>query len=170
MDWTTPLTITLQPMTAETFQKYLEWSVPNYAEECVRTGNFPAETALQQAEEQFRQLLPQGMATPQQYLFTIHETSDNRAVGYLWFGGRGDATHPFAALYDLMVFPSERRRGYGRQALLALEARARELGLPAIRLHVFGHNHPARALYEKMGYVATNITMAKPVTAANTGE
>jgi hypothetical protein len=26
---------------------------------------------------------------------------------------------------------------------------------------VFGHNHEARALYEKLGYVATNIMMSK---------
>jgi hypothetical protein len=30
---------------------------------------------------------------------------------------------------------------------------------------VFGHNHGARTLYEKMGYNATSITMAKPVYA-----
>ncbi|HNT74270.1 MAG TPA: GNAT family N-acetyltransferase [Anaerolineae bacterium] len=159
-------TVALRPMTAATFKTYLEWSIPDYAEECVRAGNFPAEAALRMAEEQFQQLLPRGLDTPQQYLFTIHDTAQDTTVGYLWFGVRGDGDQPFAALYDLMVFPSERRRGYGMQALRALEMRVQDLRLSTIRLHVFGHNSSARALYEKMGYIVTNITMAKSLLAS----
>jgi hypothetical protein len=32
---------------------------------------------------------------------------------------------------------------------------------------VFGHNHGARALYEKMGYNKTSITMAKQIGAGD---
>ena len=39
-------------------------------------------------------------------------------------------------------------------------------GLSGIALHVFGHNREARALYRKLGYVATNINLYKPVPGA----
>ena len=42
-----------------------------------------------------------------------------------------------------------------------MERRVRDLGGHQIGLHVFGHNQPAYAMYTKLGYVPTNITMAK---------
>jgi ribosomal protein S18 acetylase RimI-like enzyme len=45
--------------------------------------------------------------------------------------------------------------------MLALEVKARELGLATLSLHVFVFNHEARALYEKLGYAITNINMSK---------
>lgn len=64
-------------------------------------------------------------------------------------------------MYDFLVYEPYRRCGYGWQALQALEQNVRALGLDTIGLHVFGHNHAARALYEKAGYEVTNINMAK---------
>ncbi len=51
----------------------------------------------------------------------------------------------------------------GEQAFQALEIKVRELGLHTIALHVFGHNHAARAMYEKLGYITTNVQMLKTV-------
>ena len=36
-----------------------------------------------------------------------------------------------------------------------------ELGIDRVELHVFGHNAPARALYEKAGYTPASIVMVK---------
>jgi RimJ/RimL family protein N-acetyltransferase len=47
------------------------------------------------------------------------------------------------------------------QAMTKLEGEAKRLGLDRIGLHVFGHNSAARPLYEKLGYVPTNINMVK---------
>src|SRR5215213_8072368 len=53
----------------------------------------------------------------------------------------------------LMVAASHRRMGIGA-ALLAQAARwAREGGVHKLELHVFPHNAPAIALYERCGYV-----------------
>ncbi|HSO28244.1 MAG TPA: GNAT family N-acetyltransferase, partial [Anaerolineales bacterium] len=68
---------------------------------------------------------------------------------------------PTAFIYDFVIDEAYRRRGYGRLALLALEDKAREMGIDQIALHVFGHNHAARALYESVGYQVTNLQMAK---------
>jgi RimJ/RimL family protein N-acetyltransferase len=45
-----------------------------------------------------------------------------------------------------------------------VEDKARELDAGKVELHVFGHNHGVRALYEELGYTATSIVMAKPVS------
>jgi ribosomal protein S18 acetylase RimI-like enzyme len=153
--------VELIPMTGDRFHTYLGFAIASYAQETVRAGNMAPERALQAAESQFQSLLPDGLDTPDQYLFAIRDTVQDKDVGYLWFGFRNDGGKSFTALYDFLIFEGCRRQGYGTRALQALEKKAKAQGLDEIRLHVFGHNHPARALYEKMGYVATNITMAK---------
>jgi RimJ/RimL family protein N-acetyltransferase len=39
----------------------------------------------------------------------------------------------------------------------------RDLGLPRIMLHVFGHNRPARALYAKLGFEEVDLILSKTV-------
>ena len=51
--------------------------------------------------------------------------------------------------------------GFATQAMLALEEKAKELGLVILRLHVFTHNAVARSLYEKLGYEVSSLNMAK---------
>jgi RimJ/RimL family protein N-acetyltransferase len=53
----------------------------------------------------------------------------------------------------LMVARRHRRRGFGTALLLAAEEWARGAGIRKLELHVFPHNEPAIALYEKLGYV-----------------
>ena len=52
----------------------------------------------------------------------------------------------------LMVEAGHRRRGVGRALLAAAEEWARRNGIGKIELHVFPHNTPAIALYERTGY------------------
>jgi RimJ/RimL family protein N-acetyltransferase len=44
-----------------------------------------------------------------------------------------------------------------------------DLGAGKVELHVFGHNHGARALYEKLGYTTTSIVMTKAVIKEDVG-
>ena len=71
---------------------------------------------------------------------------------------RGD-DRSSAYLWDFAIFEQYRRGGYASEALRLLKEKVREQGLNPISLHVFGHNHPARELYEKSGYVVTNVNM-----------
>ena len=153
--------VDLIPMSEDEFHEYLGPAIAGYAEELVRAGNVASDQAFQSAEAQFDNLLPQGLDSPGQHLFSIWDPARSRRVGTLWFGIRDDGDRPFAALYDFLIFEVYQRQGYGHQALLSLEQQVKVLGFDMIRLHVFGHNRAARALYEKMGYVATNVTMAK---------
>ena len=52
----------------------------------------------------------------------------------------------------LMVAARFRRRGVGSALLAAAEEWARNAGVTKLELHVFPHNFPAIALYERLGY------------------
>lgn len=153
--------IHLVPMSESDFQTYRERVIAEYAEESVRGGHWSAEEAYERARRQTEELLPEGIATPNQYFYTLIDATTQTPVGILWFALRSQAGQQIAFIYDIAIDPPFRRQGYATQALRALEDEARTHGVGQIRLHVFGHNHGARALYEKLGYDAINILMAK---------
>ena len=155
--------IKLIPLSEADFQTHLAFVIDDYAQDHVTAGNWPAEGARERSEKEFQQLLPQGLATPGQYLLAAYDDELVQKVGLLWFAVDEQQKPPSAFIYDFLIDEAYRRRGYGRFALLALEEKAREMGIGQIGLHVFGHNHAARALYEQLGYEATNIHMAKKV-------
>ncbi|HAL16386.1 MAG TPA: GNAT family N-acetyltransferase [Anaerolineaceae bacterium] len=155
--------IKLQPMSPAEFQVYLERSVAEYADDKVKAGNWPQEGALERSRQEFNKYLPQGLDTPENFLRTLIDRETGAPVGMIWYAPLPGSTDSTWFIYDFYVNPEQRRRGYGAQALAALEDRARAQGIKSIALHVFGHNTTARALYEKMGYEITNINMVKRV-------
>jgi RimJ/RimL family protein N-acetyltransferase len=158
-------TVTLIPMDEAEFRAYLAWSIADYAQENIRNGRWSPEEGLQQAEQQYRELLPAGLASPDQYLFSIKDNLSGEKVGMLWFAVQTRAGKRGAFVYNVKIEEPFRRHGYGTQAFLALEEKVRAMELDTIGLHVFGHNHAARALYEKLGYVPININMLKTLTS-----
>jgi RimJ/RimL family protein N-acetyltransferase len=52
----------------------------------------------------------------------------------------------------LMVAAGHRRQGAGTALMEAAERWARSVGVRKLELHVFPHNQPAIALYERLGY------------------
>jgi RimJ/RimL family protein N-acetyltransferase len=141
-------------------QRYLEHAIPNYAQEHVRAGNWSPEEALEKSEKAFRELLPDGTLTKDQYLYSILDQERATVVGMIWFGvfQRGQ---PQGYILDFVIDEAFRGQRYGAAALQAAEDKIRELGLARVALHVFGHNDVARGLYEKMGYYATDLMLAK---------
>jgi RimJ/RimL family protein N-acetyltransferase len=156
--------IRLQPMNETEYQEYLAVSIADYAQEHVKAGRWNAEEALQKAAQEYQALLPDGVSSKNQYLFTIVDEQTGTKVGMLWFAATERANERVAFVYDVNVYEPFRRRGYGEQAFLTMETKARELGLEKIGLHVFGHNFAARAMYEKLGYVITNVQMFKSLS------
>ncbi len=154
--------VQLFPMTDSEFQKYLRAAIEDYAQEHVRAGNWAPSEAILNSEEEFRQLLPDGVVSKDQHLFSIVDDSTGATVGMIWFAVRSrGVTDPYAFVYDFRIYEEFQRRGYGRQAFSVLEEKVKEVGLDTISLHVFGHNHAAIALYQKAGYEMTNIHMTK---------
>jgi len=159
---TTPVgDVILEPMTPAEFEAYLAPAITEYAADRITVGNWSAAEALSRAQREFADLLPQGIATPNQHLFTIRDAASAQAVGVIWLGVMSHFGQPSAFVYDLRIFDDFQHRGYGMQAMLAAEHKAQALGMDRIGLHVFGHNAAAQALYLKLGYTITNVNMAK---------
>jgi ribosomal protein S18 acetylase RimI-like enzyme len=155
--------IVLVPMNEAEFSAYVAESVPNYALDKVRSGQWLENESICLAQEGFKSLLPQGVTTLDNYLFTIRDSSTQDKVGLLWFAIQEQAGKKIAYLYDILIFPNFRRMSYATQAFQALELEARTRGLQGIALHVFGHNLAAQALYRELGFEPTNINMFKRI-------
>lgn len=149
--------VRLVPMTETEFQAYLESDVQRYAQEHVKAGDWHQSEALEKSKEEHQRLLPNGLASKNQYLFSIEDEELGEKLGIVWFAVQDTAVF----VYDLFIHDEFRRRGHGTQALVALEEKVRRLGVDTISLHVFAHNRPARALYEKVGYKGKGLHMSK---------
>jgi ribosomal protein S18 acetylase RimI-like enzyme len=156
--------VSIRRMNESEFQSFLAQDIQDYAVDKVKAGNWTPEEALGRSRQVHDDLLPGGLATPHQHLFTIE--LDALAVGRVWLSTDPKSAGGAGFIYDLFVGEPYRRQGIAKRALLLLEKEARNLGVANLGLHVFGHNTAARALYEKLGYSITNINMAKPLTAA----
>ena len=146
----------LKSITETQFKSYLAKSLKNYADELVVSGVIEKETAFKEAENTFNRLLPKGLDTKDNFLYYAYE--QDKLVGFIWYALQNGNT---AFIYDFYIEESVRRQGYGRKVMIACEEDAKQKGAKFIRLHVFGHNKAARALYESLNYVPTNIQMRK---------
>jgi ribosomal protein S18 acetylase RimI-like enzyme len=152
---------TLVPMQAEAFPAFFELAVAGYADDNVASGRWLEHEAVQLAQSETQRLLPQGVATPDHYLYEIKGESSADPVGFLWFAALPRGSRRVAYLFQLHVHSPFRRRGHARAALAALEQLAIGLGLAGVALNVFGSNVEAQALYRAAGYGVTSIGMHK---------
>jgi len=150
-------------MTQAQFDAWMSRAIAEYAKDHVVDGRWSEEEAVEKSRAEHDQLLPQGLNTPDHHLWSIVSASDGKAVGILWVAIR-QTPKPNAFIYNIEIFPEFRRQGFAEAAMRMLESEARRMGAETVRLHVFGHNAAARPLYEKLGYIPTNIVMAKPLT------
>ncbi len=148
-------------MTESDYAAYVEGSISDYAADKVAAGLWSPEESLELAKKSFDQLLPNGLSTPDQYLYCIRDPADAIKVGILWIAAQERAGKRIAYVYDVSVKPEHQRKGHATSAFVALESEVRRLGLTGIALNVFGHNAGAQALYVKLGYRPTNVSMFK---------
>jgi ribosomal protein S18 acetylase RimI-like enzyme len=153
--------VKLEPMSEEEFGPWLATHARDYAKDKVVSGAWRAEDAPRLADEAYHKLLPQGLGTPDNFVYTAVDEATEENVGNVWFAKMTYEGQTFAFVYDLLVLEEHRRKGYGEQIMRALEEKVREVGLDSIALHVFGHNHAAKVLYEKIGYEITDLNMMK---------
>ena len=123
---------------------------------------FRSEAARARSAEQHAEFLPQEQATPGMHLLRVLD-GDGRPAGVLWVG-----PHPrkdgAGFVYDVAIDEGRRGEGLGRGAVRAAEEIGRREGWSELGLNVFGPNTRARALYDSLGYVVVNSTMAKRLT------
>jgi ribosomal protein S18 acetylase RimI-like enzyme len=146
------------------FDDYIQALIKNYAQEHVDAGNWSADEAPAKAAAQIAELLPDGVATPDHYIYAVEDTASQEQVGILWLAVQDRAGRRSAFIYDIEIFEPYQRRGYGTQTMAAAEAEAKKLALVEIALHVFGSNDRARALYRKVGFKEVDVLMSKSLT------
>jgi ribosomal protein S18 acetylase RimI-like enzyme len=149
--------VKLIKMQQEDLEPYLERGIREYAEDHVRNGNWTAEESLERSRKEFEDLLPDGVDSRDQFLYSIFNESDDDKIGLLWVQVKDQK----AFIYDFIIDEGFRGKGYGKQALVALDEKLESLGAQSVGLHVFGDNVTAQELYRKMGYQITGIHMKK---------
>jgi len=154
----------LRAISDSEYAVWLETVVPEYAADKVASGQWSEDSALERSRKEYAELLPHGRDTEHNHIYTVLD-AEGEPVGTLWFVVKQRANRHIAYVYDILVAPEHRRCGHAFRAFQALEQEVASMGLSGIALHVFGHNHAAQALYAKLGYVATNINMFKPLQA-----
>lgn len=68
---------------------------------------------------------------------------------------------PHGHVSDLVVDPRAEGRGVGRALMAAAEEWSLARGHRLLTLNVFGENHRARALYDRLGYLTDTTRMVK---------
>lgn len=153
-------TVTLRPMTEAEYTAMRAYLDEGYAQEVARAMDISLEEGRAAAAKQLAELLPSGLASEGHYFWKI-VAEEGDAVGDLWTFI--DPQRHRAFIYFIGTDEAQRGKGYGRAAMLALEAAVRPLGADHIDLNVFGENTTARRLYESLGYEATAINMRKRI-------
>ena len=155
----------LAPMRHENFLSFAEAANAGYAQDNVAAGRWTCEEAPARAQAEFEQLLPQGLATPDHYVYEIQGEATGEMIGFLWFAVVGKGEVHFAYIYNIGVAQSFRRRGHAKAALLWLEQFVRAQGIADVRLNVFAHNSSAQVLYRSLGFECTSMMMRKALSA-----
>jgi GNAT superfamily N-acetyltransferase len=151
-------------MNEEQYEAFSEISARDQMEGHVREGRWKPEEAEANMAQLAAQFLPQGLETPNHSFFAIEEAETGALAGGLWYMlvAEGEARQFF--VLDIQIYEPYRRRGYGMRAFEMMEEHAREQDVSTIALHLFADNHPARAMYRKLGYAGTDTSMAKQIT------
>jgi ribosomal protein S18 acetylase RimI-like enzyme len=150
--------VTLRPMTESEYTPYIAFLREDYARERAESRQTSIDEERAISNQQTESLVPQGLATPQHYFWTVLD-GDGAAIGSLWVFVELALARAF--IYDIALAAEQRGKGYGRQTLDALEEAMRAMGVTRITLNVFAKNAVARHLYDRQGYYVVATTMQK---------
>jgi ribosomal protein S18 acetylase RimI-like enzyme len=152
------MSVELRPMSEAEYAVWRAHVPLEYAQDMIDAGMDPA-TAREKADHDFPVLLPDGLATEGQDLYTVAD--GDQKVGILWVCERDVEGGRVLFIYDVRLDESQRGKGYGRAAMELAEAEAKRRGLARVALNVFGGNEAARNLYRSLGYDEIAIWMTK---------
>lgn len=155
--------ISFRSMTEEEYPAFLEYFIPDYADEIRSNYRLSPTDSLARATKEISETLTGGVNTHGHVLWCLFERSDqtDRHIGYIWY--KPDTVMGSAFIYDFHIFNSCQGIGLGKRTLRAFEENLRENGFKEIRLRVAGDNARALHIYENSGFGVTGINMSKVI-------
>lgn len=143
--------IRLIRMNNNEFKIFSKWSVKNYAENLIKSGDEKLRLkALKAAKSEFHDIFPDGADSKDNYLYIVTD-DDNVKIGVI-----GYQKSPFeenAAFVTENVIKEEYRgKGYGKSAFVKIQEDAREKGFGKMVLNCFKHTRISYSMYEKNGF------------------
>ena len=84
--------LSLRPMTDEEWPEWSAGSREEYTLEKMRAEGLTRAEAEKVADDSFASLLPEGIRSPDQFLFGIWDATARLRVGWLWYCLRGEAS------------------------------------------------------------------------------
>ena len=153
--------VKLVPMDPADYPAYLENGIREYAEDKVKSGQWKESESLEKSRGEFMHLLPDGVHTKNEFIYSIVNEETGQKIGVLWVEIKMEETPRRAFGFDFMLYEQFRGKGFGKQALQALDKQLISMDVESMGLHVFGHNTTAFELYKKMGFEITNVNMRK---------
>jgi GNAT superfamily N-acetyltransferase len=148
-------------MKQDEFAAFSQAAIPEFARDKVQSGQCTEAESPSHARQVDAELLLQGLDTPDNFPYTLHDAATSSKVGVLRYACRQQAGAEVAYVYEVLVHPGHRRQGHARRAYQQLELEVRERGLAGIALHFFGHHAGAQHLYGELGCKATNVNTFK---------
>jgi ribosomal protein S18 acetylase RimI-like enzyme len=150
----------IRPLRDDEYGAFIERALAFYVSDMVAAGIDP-EVAQAKADRDLPMLLPDGLATPDHFMYAIED--GGRFAGYLWLCDRDSELGHSLFIYAVEVSEESRGRGLGRAAMQFTEGEARRRGIAKVALNVFGGNAIARGLYLSLGYQETAVHMEKRI-------
>jgi ribosomal protein S18 acetylase RimI-like enzyme len=147
--------IQLQAMSQASHEAFMQAHLAPYAADRVQADFLTPAQADAFVRKQTGDTLPQGLATPGHHFYDI--MAEGRAVGSLWL--RHLPGEREALVFDLLVHPPFRRRGFAGAALREAQVLLRQAGCEVLGLNVFAHNPGAQALYARLGFKVASSYM-----------
>ncbi|CBL90664.1 hypothetical protein GCM10025878_01630 [Leuconostoc gasicomitatum] len=99
----------IMPMSPNHFQKYMDFAVNEYATEKIAAGTWTAETAQKNSQLTYDRLLPNGLATPDTFFYSIFKNSE--IIGYIWFGTDNENAST-AFIFDFEIYKTYQKSGF----------------------------------------------------------
>jgi ribosomal protein S18 acetylase RimI-like enzyme len=154
------MSVALRPIRDDELREWLVGARVEHAREMAADADLHPDEARLKVSRDLDTLFPEGRIAEGHAVFVVEAGGER--VGSLWAGERSDPVgRATFFVYDIRIDEGQRRRGYGRAAMIAAQAEAARRGIDRIALNVFGGNERARSLYRSLGYTERAVTMEK---------
>lgn len=140
--------VTARPMTQAEYPVWLASEKVAYAGDIIRAGALSREEAERKSDRDFEELIPDGLATPDNTFLVLEAAGEQIGTGWLKHGYLPGVSYG----YSLHIQEQHRGKGYGRAAMVAGEQATLAAGDSALMFTVWGGNEVAMNLYTSAGY------------------